>query len=76
MSSTNSDRLTNEIFSKMREEVQTFFETHDQITSSREYEDKIFELAQKFAAGMVSASAGKLPKDRNAKKSPDHLGPV
>lgn len=68
MSSNNSQRLTDEVLDKMRNEVKEFFDTHDEISSSIEYENKIFELAQKFAAGMVSTGAGKLPKDRNAKK--------
>lgn len=68
MPTSKSKQLTDEVLNKMRDEMNIFFETHEQISSSIEYENKVFDLAQKFAAGMVSAGAGKLPKDRNAKK--------
>lgn len=68
MAKDNSHPLTNEILESMREEVDEFLSTHDQITSSVEYEEKVLEIARKFAAGLISGGSGKLPKDRNAKK--------
>lgn len=60
--------LTDEMFEAMREEVNDFFATHDQIPSSIEYEEKVLEVALKFASQLVLAGAGEGPKDRNAKK--------
>lgn len=68
MSTPPTKALTDKVFDSMREEVDAFFDTHDSITSSLEYENKIFELAQKFAVQMVNSGVGKLPKDRNLKK--------
>lgn len=74
MSTSNTVHLTDEVFNKMREEVDDFFATHEAISSSVEYENKLIELAQKFASKMLAAGAGQLPKDRNLKKSADDLG--
>jgi len=60
--------LTDEVLEAMREEVNHFFATHEGITSSIEYEEKVLDIARKFAAGLISSGSGKLPKDRNAKK--------
>lgn len=68
MPKDNSQALTDEVLEAMREEVNAFYATHDQITSSIEYEEKVLEVARKFASGLISAGAGKAPKDRNAKK--------
>lgn len=68
MSKDNSQVLTDEIFASMREEVNEFLATEDQITSSIEYEEKVLEIARKFAATLISGGTGRLPQDRNAKK--------
>lgn len=68
MTKDKTHPLTNEILESMREEVNKFLSTQDQITSSVEYEEKVLDLARKFAAGLISGGSGKLPKDRNAKK--------
>jgi len=52
----------------MREEVDHFFTTHDKIPTSIEYEEKVIEVARKFAERLISGGLGQLPKDRNAKK--------
>ncbi|TXF89269.1 hypothetical protein FUA23_10990 [Neolewinella aurantiaca] len=64
----NSHPLTDELLESMREEVNQFFATHEKIPTSIEYEEKVLEIARKFAAGLISGGLGKLPKDRNAKK--------
>lgn len=68
MSKDNSQVLTDEILASMREEVNEFLATEAQITSSLEYEEKVLEIARKFAATLISGGAGGLPQDRNAKK--------
>ena len=68
MSKDNSQMLTDEILASMREEVNEFLTTEDQITSSIEYEEKVLEIARKFAANLISGGSGRLPKDRNSKK--------
>jgi len=68
MSKDKPQALTDEMLESIREEVNEFFATHDQITSSVEYEEKVLEVARKFAAGLISTGAGEAPKDRNAKK--------
>ena len=68
MAKNNSPSLTDEILDSIREEVDEFLSTHDQITSSVDYEEKVLEIARKFAARLISGGSGKLPKDRNAKK--------
>jgi hypothetical protein len=68
MSKERSQALTDEMLESIREEVNEFFATHDQITSSIEYEEKVLEVARKFAAGLISTGSGQVPKDRNAKK--------
>ncbi|MEL7247990.1 MAG: hypothetical protein AAFO03_06215 [Bacteroidota bacterium] len=68
MPKDNSHELTDEILESMRKEVNDFFATHEQIPSSIEYEEKVLEIARKFAANLISGGVGQLPKDRNAKK--------
>ena len=68
MATKDSAQLTDEVLQKMKGDINDFFATHEQITSSRDYENKVFDLAQKFAASMVTTGVGKLPRDRNAKK--------
>lgn len=68
MSKDKSHELTDEILESMREEVNDFFATHEQIPSSIEYEEKVLEIARKFAASLIAGGVGELPKDRNAKK--------
>jgi redox-regulated HSP33 family molecular chaperone len=68
MSKDKSHELTDEILESMREEVNAFFATHEQIPSSIEYEEKVLEIARKFAASLIGGGVGELPKDRNAKK--------
>jgi len=68
MSQDNSQLLTDEILESMRGEVNDFFATHEQIPTSLEYEEKVLEIARKFAAHLISGGAGQVPKDRNAKK--------
>jgi len=60
----------------MRAEVTEFVKTQGDITSSLEYEERVLELSRKFAAGLISQSAGLLPKSRNSKKNPDESGPT
>jgi len=60
--------LTDELLESMRDEVNDFFAIHDKIPTSIEYEEKVLEIARKFAAGLISRGSDKLPKDRNAKK--------
>jgi hypothetical protein len=52
----------------MRDEVAKFVDQQGKITSSTQYESKALELGRKFTAGLITHSAGKLPKSRNAKK--------
>jgi len=68
MSKDKSHELTDEILESMGAEVDEFFATHEQIPTSIEYEEKVLEIARKFAANLISGGAGQLPKDRNAKK--------
>jgi hypothetical protein len=68
MPTDNSHPLTNELLESMREEVDDFFATHDKIPTSTEYEEKVIEVARKFAERLISGGLGQLPKDRNAKK--------
>lgn len=68
MPTDNSHPLTNELLESMREEVDHFFATHDKIPTSTEYEEKVIEVARKFAERLISGGLGQLPKDRNAKK--------
>ncbi len=67
----DTKHLTDLILESMREEVTEFVKTQGDITSSIEYEERVIELSRKFAAGLISKSAGQLPKSRNSKKSPD-----
>lgn len=59
---------TDLILESMRAEVAAFVKEQGEITSSTEYEDKLLALSRKFAVGLVTHSADKLPKSRNAKK--------
>ena len=72
----DSKHLTDLILESMRAEVTEFVKTQGDITSSLEYEERVLELSRKFAAGLISQSAGQLPKSRNSKKSPDESGPT
>lgn len=68
MSKDKSHLLTEEILASVREEVNDFLATEGQITSSLEYEDKVLEIARKFAANLIAGGQGQMPQDRNAKK--------
>lgn len=68
MPTDNSHPLTSELLESMRGEVDDFFATHDKIPTSTEYEEKVIEVARKFAERLISGGRGQLPKDRNAKK--------
>lgn len=70
-----SKEIADAIWESMREEVTEFVEQESDITSAVEYEDRVAELARKFAAGLITQSQGKMPKSRNSKKSPDQLRP-
>jgi len=65
------DEITDLILESMRDEVAKFVDQQGKITSSTQYESKALELGRKFTAGLITHSAGKLPKSRNAKKSPN-----
>jgi len=60
--------LVDSILEAVRQEVTDFVEIQDQIDSSVEYEEKLIQLARKFAQELVKGSSGKLPKSRNSKK--------
>ena len=60
--------LTDEVLESMRQEVDEFFATHEKIPTSIEYEEKVLEVARKFAERLLAGGLGQLPKDRNAKK--------
>ena len=68
MSKDKTHLLTEEILASIQEEVNDFLAIEDQITSSIAYEEKVLEIARKFAANLISGAKGQLPRDRNAKK--------
>ena len=70
----DSKHLTDLILESMRAEVTEFVKTQGDFTSSLEYEERVLELSRKFAAGLISQSAGQLPKSRNSKKNSDESG--
>jgi hypothetical protein len=60
---------TDLILESMRAEVDQFVAEHDDFPSATAYEDKVLDIARKFAAQLISQGGGdRLPKDRNAKK--------
>ena len=65
--------IADSILESMREEVTQFVANQSQVRSSVEYEEQVFELSRKFAAGLISKSMGKMPKSRNLKKSADEF---
>ena len=71
MSKDKSHELTDEILESMRAEVDEFFATHEQIPTSIEYEEKVLEIARKFAANLISGGSGQLLKTEMRKKSLD-----
>lgn len=71
-----NNEIVDSILESMRKEVAEFVATQSQITSSTEYEEQVVELSRKFAAGLITKSAGKMPKSRNSKKSSDKSGQV
>ncbi len=72
----DTKHLTDLILESMREEVTEFVKTQGDITSSIEYEERVIELSRKFASGLITKSAGQLPKSRNSKKSLDKSGSI
>jgi hypothetical protein len=69
-------QIVDTILESMRKEVAEFVATQSQITSSTQYEEQVIELSRKFAAGLITKSAGKMPKSRNSKKNSDKSGQV
>jgi len=67
-------QIVDSILEAVREEVTQFVETHDQITSSLEYEERLLDIGRQFTLGLLCKSSGKLPKSRNLKKSADQSG--
>jgi hypothetical protein len=64
-------QIVDSILETVRAEVSDFVETHEQITSSTEYEERLLEIGKLFALGLLTKSIGTLPKSRNSKKSLD-----
>ncbi len=64
-------QIVDSILETVRAEVSEFVETHEQITSSTEYEERLLEIGRLFTLGLLTKSIGDLPKSRNSKKSPD-----
>jgi hypothetical protein len=64
------------ILESIREELTQFVDQESQITSSTEYEDRVFELSKKFAKDLITKSQGKMAKSRNSKKNIDKIRPT
>ena len=68
MTNETSKDLTDKLFESIREDIDDFYTTHEQIDSSVDYEERVLKLAHEFAAKLITTGVGKMPKDRNAKK--------
>ena len=61
-------RIANSILETVRAELAAFIEVEGQITSSKEYEEKLLTLCQHFGRAVIEQTQGQMPKSRNAKK--------
>ncbi len=64
----SKQQLVDSILESVRKEVSEFVAVEGSITSSIEYEEKVLEVARKFAKELVLGTSGELPQSRNAKK--------
>ena len=61
-------KIVDSILEAVREDVTQFVESQDEYTSAIEYEERLLQIGRMFTLGLLTKSAGKVPKSRNSKK--------
>lgn len=56
------------ILNAIRGELSEFLEEERSITCPIEYENKVFQVAMKFARSLLEEGQGEVPRSRNVKK--------
>lgn len=73
MKKMDKSQIKASILRTINEELDHWLEEEPTIKDAFDYEKRLFERTLRIGQSMLVHGQGKVPKDRNAKKSVDHI---
>lgn len=61
-------QIVESILETVKAQIEEFVDQQETISTSIEYEDKVWEIVNNFGLDLIIKSQGLLPKSRNSKK--------